>query len=236
MELGAPHQHQGRGAVGPVVARLSDDRGRLIGALVAEHMRLEVSRAARTVTLVLEDGYESRGGRKVPFGGDAAPAADGPPDGAPGAHRVFLGTMDPAPWLELLPEIVADEDGARRSDDGRWDLAALRVRLNELLRAADLPSGAGWRLRALGGVLGAELVDVQLVEYGDDGALLRRVFADRLGIERVGRTVELLLRDGSIERAGRVAPFLEGRLRVVLPRADADAWQAAGVPGLRANR
>ncbi|MEZ6017249.1 MAG: hypothetical protein R3F49_19200 [Planctomycetota bacterium] len=224
MELGAPELHAGRGVTGPVVARLMDDRGRLIGSLAAARLSLEVSRAARSVTLVLEDGYESRGGQREPFS-----------EGLGGARRIFLGSVDPEPWLEALPELIAPEDERQRADDGRWDLSALRVRLNELLRSADLTGGSGWRIRALGGVVGAELTDLQLVEYGDDGAVQRRLFADRMRIERVGRNVELVLTDGSQERLGRMAPFLEGRFRVALPRSDADAWRAAGVPGLGAK-
>lgn len=234
LELGEPHVHQGRGAVGPIVARLTDDRGRLIGALAANHLTLEVSRAARTVTLVLSEGYETRSGQRVDFEGGA--------EARGGTRRIFLPSVDPAPWIETLPELVSPEDSLALLDDGRWDLQALRIRLNELLRRAGpdgdsgTSGGAGWRLRALGGVLGDSLCDVQLVEYADDGAVRRRLFADRMVIGRLGRAVELVLRDGSQERRGRVAPFLDGRYRVALPRAGADDWAAAGVPGLARPR
>ena len=55
------------GSIGPVVFRLLDADGRLTGSLAAASMRLEASYAARSVTLVLSDGHESRGGERHPF-------------------------------------------------------------------------------------------------------------------------------------------------------------------------
>lgn len=221
LELGVPHEHLGRGVVGPVVARLVDDRGRLVGGLAAPRLWLEASRAARSITLVFEDGYETRGGARTEFelvGGRRL-------------RRWFLPSVDPAPWIEALPELV-DPASARGSlDDGRYDVVALRRDLDTLLRDAAAPGGAGWRLRALGGVLGDTLCDVQLVEYAASGAVERRLFADRAEVELDGPTVRLVLREGTQERAGRIAPFLDGRYVVVLPHADVAQWRAAGLPG-----
>ena len=62
LETGTLHD----GATGPVVMRTLDANGRPTGALCAARLRLEASRAARTLTLVLEDGYERRGTVKLP--------------------------------------------------------------------------------------------------------------------------------------------------------------------------
>ncbi len=230
LDVGDLAQHAGRTVTGPVVARLVDDRGRLVGGLFAERLYVEVSRAARTVTLVFEDGYETHAGARTPFELAPADAARG------GVRRVALPSVDPLPWLETVPELI-DPDSARASlDDGTRDLVALRATLNELLRAADAADGSGWRLTALGGVVRTALHDVQLVEHAADGTPLRRVFADRLAVTSEGRAVALELNRGAQERAGRVAPFLDGRFRIVLPRAELERWRAADVPGLAGGR
>jgi hypothetical protein len=84
--------HLGEGCIGPVLFRVLDGRGRLAGSLYAERLRLEGSRAARTLTLVLEAGYEMRGGERVAF----APgnASDGTPlEG--GVRRLQVLDCDP---------------------------------------------------------------------------------------------------------------------------------------------
>jgi hypothetical protein len=257
-EVGRPHTHEGRGVVGPVVARLVDDRGHLVGGLFAERLWIEVSRSARCVTLVLENGYETRGGVREDFAVESRaprqadepgdPAAEGAgteasDERAPvvraeprGVQRIFLPSVDPEPWLEALPEIIDEGPLVQLIDDGVYDLVALRLALNELLRKAGTEAGEGWRLRALGGVQSGVLRDVQLVEHAADGTVTRRLFADRLEVHRSDRAIELLLEKGSQERSGRLAPFLEGRYRVALPRARADEWVAAGVPGAGRTR
>jgi hypothetical protein len=144
--------------------------------------------------------------------------------------------VDPAPWLEALDEIIADTPGAVSVDDGVYDRVALKIGLNELLRKAGTEAGEGWRLHALGGVQSGVLRDVQLVEHAADGTVLRRLFADRMEVRRNGRGIDLDLERGSQERSGRLAPFLEGRYRVALPRARADEWVAAGIPGAARTR
>jgi len=229
LDVGALSTHAGRSVTGPVVARLVDGRGRLVGGLFAERLHVEVSRAARTVTLVFDDGYETRGGAREPFEPGLGTARGG-------VRRIALSGVDPLPWLEGVPELI-DPDSARGSlDDGTRDLVALRAVLNELLRAADAEDGSGWRCVALGGVVRSALHDVQFIEQGARGQALRRVFADRLEVALEGRTVVLQLTRGAQERAGRVAPFLDGRFRIVLPRADAQRWRAAEVPGLAPAR
>lgn len=258
LELGRPHSFEGRGVVGPVVARIVDDRGRLIGGLFAERLWIEVSRAARCVTLVLEDGYETRGGVRqafepetrarrstsaldmvAPEAADPAPAegdALASDDEVRSVRRVFLQTVDPGPWLEALPEIIDEATSVAPPDDGVYDLTALRVELNELLRKAGTAAGEGWRMRALGGVQRGVLRDVQLVEHAIDGTVTRRLFADRMEVHRSGRGIELVLEKGSQERNGRLAPFLEGRYRVALPHARAEDWVEAGIPGAARTR
>jgi hypothetical protein len=258
IEVGRPHTHEGRGVIGPIVAQLIDDRGRFIGGLFAERLWVEVSRSARCVTLVLENGYETRGGVREDFAVESRPPrqADAPSDaavegsetGAPderapvlrpeprGVQRIFLPSVDPEPWLEALPEIIDDGPLVQLIDDGVYDLVALRLALNELLRKAGTEAGEGWRLRALGGVQSGVLRDVQLVEHAADGTVTRRLFADRMEVHRSDRAIELRLEKGSQERSGRLAPFLEGRYRVALPRARADDWVAAGVPGAGRTR
>jgi len=258
LELGRPHTFEGRGVVGPVVARLVNGNGQLVGGLFAERLSIEVSRSARCVTLVLEDGYETRGGVRYPFEvesrtrraptpvGEGAPAGAGSATeegGAPvadpeprGVQRIFLPSVDPAPWLEALPELIDEGPVVAPIDDGVYDLLALRIELNELLRKAGTDAGEGWRLHVLGGVQSGALRDVQLVEHAADGRVVRRLFADRLEVHRSGRGIELVLEKGSQERNGRLAPFLEGRYRVALPRARADDWVAAGIPGAARTR
>ena len=221
LELGALHD----GWAGPVVVRELDDRGRMVGTIAADRLRLEASRAGRSMTLVFEVGWRSRGGVRTPFG---PPEEDGGERG--GSLRIPLPGVDPAPWIETLPQLLGDEDLLPPSDDGRWNLVELRLTLDQRLRL-DSPGGQ-WRLVALGGVVGGDIHDVQLAERDRQGHILRRLFADTLEVRRRGEGVELLLLDGVVERGGEKAPFLEGRMRIFLPDADPERWREAGVPGL----
>ena len=56
------------GWLGPVVVRVLDERGRTTGMLASQRLRMECSRAGYSVTLVFEQGRESRGGVSRPFG------------------------------------------------------------------------------------------------------------------------------------------------------------------------
>jgi hypothetical protein len=212
------------GATGPVVLRALDDRGRPVASLAAERLRLEGSRSARTVTLVLEDGFERRGLERTPFEGPVTG------EGRGGVRRVELPATDPGPWIEALPELFREEDKAPLDDDGVWDLGGVRATLNLLLRE-DLSAG-WWKLVAFGGVRDGVLKDVQLDGLDADGRLERKLFADRLEISALEKGVKLELRDGAQMRGDEKIPFLEGRYRIFLPRASVDEWSKAGIPGI----
>jgi hypothetical protein len=212
LELGALD----RGAIGPVVFRLLDDRGRLSGGLSAERLRLEASRAGHTVTLVLENGFESRGGERVPF--------------TAGARRIVLPFVDPEPWIASFPELFPASQVSPPVDDGRWDHGRLARELNRLLREAD--TGRYYRLSKVEGILGDVLQLVQLEAFDEGGGLERRIFADRMTIGREGAGICLVLEGGVIIRGGVRTPFVDGSHRIFLPHADASAWEAARLPGL----
>jgi hypothetical protein len=216
------------GATGPVVLRALDDRGRPVATISAERLRLEASRAARTVTLVLEDGFERRGVEKTPFEGPMTGESRG------GLRRIELPETNPAPWIEALPELFREEDKAPLDDDGLWNLGAVRASLNLLLRE-DISAG-WWRLVAFGGVRDGVLRDVQLDGLDPDGKLERKLFADRMEIDAQEKGVKIELRDGAQMRGDEKVPFLDRRYRIFLPRASIDAWRDAGIPGIAAPR
>lgn len=201
---------------GPVVFRLIDDDGRLAGSLYAERLALVGSRAGRSLTLVLEQGYRSEGGSRVPF--------------SDGVHRIALRHVDPEPFMESLPELFAAEDLDRAIDDGRWSLPMVRATLNGLLERE--PAGASYRLAWLGGIVGDEWRDVHFELLDEAGRPRRHVFADTMRLTQRGSTVTVELRDGTTVRGDEKAPFLDGRMRIVIPRANESAWGAAALPGL----
>lgn len=205
-----------RGAVGPVVFRLLDDRGRLAGGLTAERLRLEASRAGHTVTLVLENGFESRGGERVPF--------------ASGVRRIVLPYVDPEPWIGSFPELFPPAKLAPPVDDTLWNRSDVQAELNRLLRESG--TGGFYRLRRMDGILAGALNGVQIEAFGAGGGLERRLFADRLTIAAEGTSIRLTLTDGVVIRGGERRPFVDGSYRIYLPGADVDAWRAAGLPGL----
>lgn len=218
----------GEDRAGPFVARLVDDFGRPVGTLAADSLRLEISAAAHTVTLILEGGYEHRSGLRVPFAG----VAEGPTSGdagRTGVRRIHLPSVNPQPWIEAFPELL-DLEGSTPLDDGQWELAAVRARINDLMMRSS--GGSGWRLRGLGGVWRDELRDVQFAELGPTGRVERRLFADRVTLRPEGRGMRMDLIGGVQVRGDQRVPFLDGRYRIVLPHADGAAWVAAGLPGL----
>lgn len=226
LEVGRIHD----GWCGPVVVRLLDERGRPVGLLAAERLRLEVSRAGFGVTLVFEEGYERHAGVKTPFGPVGAGSGE-----RTGLRRIHLPDLNPEPWVEAVPELVSVQDLLGSQDDGMWDLRALRRRLDGLLRAAGSVLG-GWRLVDLGGVVDEELRDVQLLERDGEGREVRRIFADRLVIEsEPGGGMSLELEGGIQIRHGRRAPFLGGHYRIFLPEAGVGVWRAEKLPGLSAD-
>lgn len=213
------------GATGPVVLRVHDELGRPIGALCAERLRLEASHAARTVTLVLEDGYERLGVEKTPF-----PGADRSADGTHGGEkRIELAGVDPKAWVTALPELFGKTTDPL-ADDGRWNLSRLRTEINLLLR--EDASAGYWRLADFGGVRGETLLDVMLEELDSAGRRVRTLFADRMTIDAEAKGLCLSLESGAQQKGDKKIPFLEGRFRVYLPSADVARWRARGVPGL----
>jgi hypothetical protein len=222
------------GALGPVVLRELDADGRPYGTLCAERLRLEASRTARTLTFVLEQGYERRGAQRFPFDDPGAavgePAAD--PAARRGTKRIELPEVDPAPWIESLPELFGPASASAVIDDGLHDLTAIRVALNLLLR--EDASAGWWRLRGLGGVQQGVLRDVALDGFDREGRLERRLFADRLTVLEQSKGVQLVLEQGAQLRGDQKLPFLEDRYRIFLPQASPEAWAKAGVPLVRA--
>ena len=214
----------GEGWVGPVVLRMIDVRGRPVGSLSADRLRLEGSRAGRSLTIVLEAGYERRDGRKVPFE-NTPPGAD-----RGGERRIFIQQTDPAPWLERCPELFTPESLEPLADDGLWHVFLVHRRLNQLL---EQNSELGyWRLSALGGIVGGVLRGVELENLDRSGRLVRRILADRLTISSEDRGMLLLLEDGIQLKGLQKDPFLDGRYRIFLPGAQPEKWLEAGLPGL----
>lgn len=213
------------GATGPVVLRVHDERGQPVGSLCAERLRLEASRAARTVTLVLEDGYERFGTTKSPFPGGEL-GVDGPRGGE---KRIELNGVEPSTWIAAMPELFG-QTSTPLDDDGRWNLPRLRTELNALLR--EDASAGYWRLADFGGVRGEALLDVLVEELDTGGRRVRTLFADRLTIRAETKGVCLLLESGAQQKGDKKVPFLEGRFRVFLPSADVERWRSRGVPGL----
>jgi len=203
-------------AIGPVVFRVLDERGRLTGSLSAERLRLEASVAARTLTLVLEDGFESRSGERVPF--------------LEGTRRITLTDVDPEGWFEDFPELFEGPDAGRTDDDGRWRLADVRRELNRLF-AVD-QRGGWYRLHSLGGVRGTRLNEVMLEELESSGRVRRRFLADSLELFLEDASLVLILKDGAIVRGEEKQPFQDGVYRLVLPGIAPEAWRAAALPGL----
>lgn len=214
------------GFTGPVVLRALDDRGRPIGTLAADRLRLEGSRSARTLSIVLENGYEKRGGETFLFEGS------GTEPGRGGARRIVLPDVDPGPWVEPLAALFREEDKAPPADDGLWDLGAVRASLNLLLR--EDVEGGWWRLVGVGGVQAGTFRDVQLDQLDANGRLERKLFADRMEITEQEKGLKIELSSGAQLRSESKTPFLDGRYRIFLPRASAERWRAAGIPGLAA--
>jgi len=211
------------GATGPVVLRVIDESGRPLGSLYADRLRLEGSHTARTLALVLENGWERRVGTKTPFEG-------GPPDaeGRAGVRRIELAHVDPAPWFEALPELFREEQRVAATEGDARGMTALRFELNRRLRAD--ASGPIYRLESLSARDGLVLREVHLAVLDGDMRLERELFADHMSVQRAERGLEILLQNGSQIRGSEKAPFLEGRYRIFLPRASAEAWTAAGIP------
>ncbi len=172
----------------------------------------------------------------VADGPDESPASDGEADGAESdlvnRRRILLPDVDPQPWYESLPELFDASPLDLAVDDGLWNLPVLRHSLNTLLRR-DAAEGY-YQVVAIAGVVDEVLRNVQLEQHDERGAPVRRLFADFVRCLPAERGVVLELRDGAVVRGGRKAPFLDGMLRIYLPRAEPDDWAEAGVPGFSA--
>lgn len=209
--------------IGPVVLRVLDDRGRLLSVLAADRLRLECSRAGRNVSLVLEHGYERRNGETKAF--DGGPAAA---DGRGGVRRILVPDCDPRPWLEGLSFLFKPEALQPVPHDGSISVESLRAALNIKLRE-DAVVGH-WRVDGIGGVMRGVLYEVALSQLDEKGNVQRTLVADKATIAPMSKGVEVLLEGGAQVKADSTVPFLEGRYRLVLPRADAQAWRAARIP------
>lgn len=207
-----------RHGTGPVVVRLLDHRGVLCGSLTAERLHLEASRSGHSLTIVLTSGMHREGASQRPFDG--------------GVYRIPLRHVDPKPFIEDCPELFDPAVVERVVDDGRWSLPALGLALDRLL--GERVSGTNYRIVWFGGVVGDELRDVELVAVGDDGRELRRIVADGLTVELHRDHVRLVLRDGLTLSGDTRAPFLDGRMRIVLTGSDPARWRAARVPSVEA--
>lgn len=211
------------GYMGPVVLRSFDERGRAYGSLSADSLRLEGSTSGRTLTIVLERGYTTQAGERLPFPGSEAGVLRS------GSHRIVLTGVDPRPWRERLPELFARADPEELIDDGQWSLPLVRHRLN-LLLSQEVSTGY-YRLSALGGVKDGVLRDVQLEQLNEDSGLVRRLLADSMRIIPSSESVQLELLDGVQLRGDRRLPFLDGRYRIFLPRVKVSDWSGSGLPG-----
>jgi len=228
------------GAIGPVVLRMLDADGRPYGTLCAEQLHFEASVSARTLTLVLERGYERRGDQRYPFAEAGLPAPapvaerSASDDHAVrhGTKRIALPEIDPTRWIESVPELFGPAAKGAPLDDGKHDLTAIRVALNQLLREDS--SGGWWRLSGLEGVQQDVLREVVLDGFGREGNQERRLFADRLTVLEEARGVQLLLEGGAQVRGDEKVPFLGERYRIYLPQAEVAAWIKSGVPVVRA--
>lgn len=228
LEVGLVHADH----LGPVVLRVRDAAGRVLSVLAADRLRLECSRAGRSVTLVLEHGYEKKSGAKTTFEGGPADV-----DGRGGVRRVVVADCDPRPWLEGMPFLFRPEALQPAPHDGSISVESLRAALNIKLRE-DLSAGH-WRVEGLGGVQRGVLFEVSLAQLDEKGNRARTLVADRLSIAPLSadaaRGVELLLQDGSQVKVDSTTPFLDGRFRLVLPRADLAEWRAARIPLVEAT-
>lgn len=211
------------GATGPVVMRVLDERGRPLGSLYAERLRLEGSHTAQTLTLVLEHGFERRAGAKTPF--DGGPADE---EGRGGVRRIELPHVDPAPWFEGLRELFREDQREAVTQGDPRALNALRFEMNQLFKAD--ASGPVYRLESVMAREGVVLREVHLGVLTPELSRERELFADRMSVLRAERGLEIVLESGSQVRGSEKVPFLEGRYRIFLPRADAARWEAAGIP------
>ena len=212
------------GATGPVVLRVLDGMRRPVGSLTAERLRLEGSESGHTLTLVFEQGYERRGGIKIPFeGGTLGNLSNS-------VRRIVLPNVDPKPWMEAMPELFERKKVELPVDDGRWNGTEVRRRLNELLHE-DTTHG-NFHLHSLSGVVDNRLREVHLEERDREDRVLRRLFADFMELQVLESGIRITLESGAQVRGEEKLPFLGGRYQIFLPDARLEGWCDGRLPGL----
>lgn len=151
---------------------------------------------------------------------------------AGGVHRTTLRHVDPKPFFERTPELFPSGATRQPADDGLWSHPKLSFELNRLLGAD--PSVDRYRLEYFDAISGEDWIDVELSVRDKGGRAVRRLFADRMRLSILGDSsgVRIDLTGGVSIRGDDQIPFLDGRLRLVLPRADVRLWRDAGLPGL----
>ena len=87
----------------------------------------------------------------------------------------------------------------------------------------------------MGAIAGGALRDVHVAVRAPEGGTRRHLFADTLELAWMDRGVQLVLEDGVTMRGDSRAPFLNGRYRIFLPRADGERWAEERLPGLAAE-
>jgi len=215
----------GDGFTGPVVLRMLDQMRRPIGSLSAARLRLEGSDTGHTLTLIFEEGYERRGGRKLPFEGGTLG------DLSCAVRRIVLPSVDPRPWKEALPELFKQGGVEQSINDGKWDITAVRLRINELLRE-DAAAGH-YSLHSVGGIRDEVLHGVHLERRDREGRITRRFFADSMRLSTLEKGVWITLEDGAQLRGDEKLPFMNGRFRIFVSGARLDAWCDGHLPGLQ---
>jgi hypothetical protein len=104
----------------------------------------------------------------------------------------------------------------------------LRAALNVKLREDQLIGH--WRVDGIGGVQRSVLYEVAFSQLDEKGNIVRTLVADKATFAALSKGVEVLLEGGAQVKVDSTVPFLDGRYRLVLPRADAEAWRAARIP------
>ncbi len=209
------------GWTGPCVFRLINSDGRAVGSVSAERLYLEGSVTGRTLTLVLEEGYERRAGDLLPFEGTETGKRRG------GERRIVLVRTDPRPWMDALPELFREQEPAPTLGGTERTYEELRRGVNRLL--SEDAAGGRWRLGSFEGLGDTGLQSVDLVDLDAEGRIRRHLFADHMRVERRESGVVLVLNNGIQMRGGRKTPFLDGRFRIFLPQALHAAWEEVGL-------
>jgi hypothetical protein len=192
-----------------------------VEAWLAEELLLELNLGRPELVLRLTDGVLLVEGRREPL----------PEGGVPlglGREETLRLMSELAEVVQLTGSLAADPATTRPVRPSSWFSSEQRdewvARLNELLGRAD--PGHRMSCLSLGGVVDGAFRDVMLLGYAR-GLLLDQVLSARsMVIECTpGGSVQLVLRDGTLDRDGRKVELPADGYRVVLP----------GVPGEQAR-